>query len=369
MWRCLLACSSAAALMALSACDQSGARAQSASSLSQGARAAESTGTLSGQVFVAAVPGKNLKLGAVEVLAFSEQSIIQHINGCDAESDRKLAPLRQRADEAFKRYADASRAAAPAASNVFVLRSELEQKKASLDEALKRRAATDSGARDLDAQIKAQQSVLAKGERAIAQAEHEAAAMTKAFGGNQKNEATQKALAEAKTLRAAQTEIEQRITALLKERQSLEATQADRAKDVQRQQQSVIDVEEKLSKAATNAAAAAAPVEAASRTLRAVNDEIDSIHVQDCYFANLPVPVARTTTDAEGKFTLRLPLGQRLAIFAELPRRDSSQALRWLVWVRTDPAVAQPVLLNNVNLFGSESADQVISRKALNLVK
>lgn len=63
--------------------------------------------------------------------------------------------------------------------------------------------------------------------------------------------------------------------------------------------------------------------------------------------------IARTKTDADGKFSLSLPMGQRVAILADSSRAvlDNKEAYQWIVWFTPKKGTKNSLVLANDNLI------------------
>ncbi|MBI3879885.1 MAG: hypothetical protein HY301_07440 [Verrucomicrobia bacterium] len=80
------------------------------------------------------------------------------------------------------------------------------------------------------------------------------------------------------------------------------------------------------------------------------------------YFAGLPEPVSTAKTDADGKFSLKLPAKTRFAIAAEAERTTPAgrESYNWLVWVSVDDDKGKSIMLSNDNLFAANSSESVV---------
>lgn len=83
------------------------------------------------------------------------------------------------------------------------------------------------------------------------------------------------------------------------------------------------------------------------------------------HLLSLPTPIATATTNADGKFEIRLPKTGRYALAARASRRvvDKDETYYWLVWVQADGS-PKTLLLSNNNLVGSGSPDSVLDTGA-----
>ena len=80
------------------------------------------------------------------------------------------------------------------------------------------------------------------------------------------------------------------------------------------------------------------------------------------YFLNLPTPIATTKTDADGKFTLQLPAGQRVALAATAGRETPGgmENYYWMVWFTPHDSTENRIMLSNDNLVSSGSPESAI---------
>lgn len=89
--------------------------------------------------------------------------------------------------------------------------------------------------------------------------------------------------------------------------------------------------------------------------------EVEKVVNEEFLYAGLPGGDAVATTDAEGRFTLRLRAGRRYVLAARAKRDvfGSTEQYYWLVWV--SPAGEQPqhVILSNNNLLGQDDQGSV----------
>jgi hypothetical protein len=114
------------------------------------------------------------------------------------------------------------------------------------------------------------------------------------------------------------------------------------------------------STAATHDSAVAnreAALDRATKALMALNAAAGA----ERYFASLPKPVATATTDADGKFIVKLPTRERYAIAARSTRKvgDKDENYFWLIWVQGDGS-PKKIMLSNNNTTDSGSPDSAI---------
>jgi hypothetical protein len=113
-----------------------------------------------------------------------------------------------------------------------------------------------------------------------------------------------------------------------------------------------------------SAALAQAPrrVEAAKRHLSTVRERYSYYGSSEFYFEGLPPGVSVAKTDADGKFTMRLPADQRFALAAKASRQilGTIEQYYWLIWVTCREGETTRVFLSNDNLLTVPSAESVV---------
>lgn len=80
------------------------------------------------------------------------------------------------------------------------------------------------------------------------------------------------------------------------------------------------------------------------------------------FFNNLPVPVATATTNADGKFTVKLPKSGRYVLVAHSTRKvvDASEEYYWMVRADLSSGENKNLTLSNNNYTDSESTDSLL---------
>jgi len=98
-----------------------------------------------------------------------------------------------------------------------------------------------------------------------------------------------------------------------------------------------------------------------------VQNKMTHFITNDFLLVDLPEGIAKATTDADGKFSMKLPNTGKFALAAHSQRRvfDSTEQYYWLVWVSIDAEQAKQVMLTNQNLMGEDSPDSVFITKDL----
>ena len=122
-------------------------------------------------------------------------------------------------------------------------------------------------------------------------------------------------------------------------------------------------------------AASTAEDEAGKRdsTVRQLKSRIETLTLEanaiprsivDIVFANLPVAQETTKSDADGKFSLKIPSGSRVAIAARAERSTGGQKEKyeWLLWVSLKSGEQKKtIMLSNDNLVDEGSSDSVLT--------
>ncbi len=81
------------------------------------------------------------------------------------------------------------------------------------------------------------------------------------------------------------------------------------------------------------------------------------------YISDLPTPMFKTKTDADGKFTLKLKPG-KYALAASSSRvvgEGYPEEYYWLIWIIVDLKQQNKIMLNNDNLFERNSKENLIN--------
>lgn len=89
--------------------------------------------------------------------------------------------------------------------------------------------------------------------------------------------------------------------------------------------------------------------------LKAVKDSLDDIADGSVFVKQLPVPLMTTKTDADGRFTMRLPVG-RTALLATARRElgPITEKYVWIVWIDLIQGEVAKIMLSNDNLFSTQ---------------
>lgn len=88
---------------------------------------------------------------------------------------------------------------------------------------------------------------------------------------------------------------------------------------------------------------------------------------EEALFEGVPEGDIKAVTDADGKFSLKLPNSGKYALIAHSQRRvfDSTEEYYWIVWASLDGQNSKQIMLTNQNVLGEDSEDSVFKTKDL----
>jgi hypothetical protein len=94
---------------------------------------------------------------------------------------------------------------------------------------------------------------------------------------------------------------------------------------------------------------------------------LENLGGEEFLFADLPTSDVKGITDAEGRFSIKLPTRGKFAIAARAQRNvfGSTEHYYWLMWVSMDGEKSKQIMLSNNNQLSKESSDSVIKIKDL----
>jgi len=98
--------------------------------------------------------------------------------------------------------------------------------------------------------------------------------------------------------------------------------------------------------------------------------EASALSVGAFFFNGLPDGKIKTKTDADGKFSLRMKRGQRMALAAQSNRKimGDDEDYYWLIWVSLEGKSNKKIILSNDNLVEENHSESVIHFKKVPLV-
>ena len=75
--------------------------------------------------------------------------------------------------------------------------------------------------------------------------------------------------------------------------------------------------------------------------------------ILDYFLSDLPSPIARSTSDADGRFQMTVPRGESIALVAQATRQvgNSRERYFWLIWTSFGGNTSSEVLMSNNNLL------------------
>lgn len=102
-------------------------------------------------------------------------------------------------------------------------------------------------------------------------------------------------------------------------------------------------------------------IEASEKAMSVLHTLPDA--VADCYFSELPPPLASTQTDLEGKFVLKLPKAGRFVIAAQAKRPAADKEIRyfWIVSVSLEGKDSASILLSSENLLTARNSQSPVN--------
>jgi hypothetical protein len=80
------------------------------------------------------------------------------------------------------------------------------------------------------------------------------------------------------------------------------------------------------------------------------------------FFEGMPSGIARTKTDANGRFTLMIPRKGRYGVVAQASREllDDTEMYYWCIWASLEGETSKRLILNNDNILGAGSPDSAL---------
>lgn len=313
-----------------------------------------------GQVFIATQGGENVRMGAVEILAFDEPTISSHKSQKAAEIARQHDKLQQ---EAAAAEADLQKLEEPYQKAMGAYR-DAQKRYDDQAEVIRRESdkakALEGKMSEATVNIRDYVSRLSDANRIIAGVLKDA----EARAAIAQEEATRQEIysrtnSDPSIIQANNDKrySQEALAGWLSKSNELSTPLADQRRVLADENEKGEKIESELAEKKSAAKSAEISFNDAQSKSDAASKALSDFLPASILFSDLPQPAARTVTDADGKFRLELPSGGRFAIFAHAQRnvRETEDYL-WLVW---SPGNGE-LLLNNANLFGSKSSDQVV---------
>jgi hypothetical protein len=128
----------------------------------------------------------------------------------------------------------------------------------------------------------------------------------------------------------------------------------------------IASYEPKVSQASKIMTDAKSRLEMSKSNLSKITDKLVSYVQASFLFDGLPEGKIKAVTDADGKFSMKLPSG-KYALVASSERRvvNTTEEYYWLIWVDIDGKEPKQIMLTNQNLLGQDSEDGVFKLKEL----
>jgi len=311
-----------------------------------------------GQIFVATQGGENVRLGAVEILVFDEATINTFIKGRREEIVKQLSKLKQGVGPAQVAF---EKIDGPYNKTVGELQ-DVQQRyynQETLIKSLTEKSRDIQRFRQLAARVTDLSNSIAQADGQIEQicknAQEEASRAqdqsTRKIILSQTNQQVRTVLADKRNQQS-------NLDSLLPKYSDLQKSVAEQSAglDAEKRKLETLAAElkekEKAKKDAENSHVDA------EHELKEAKAALSGFDAKNVFFKGWPQPVVRAVSDAEGRFKLELPSGSRFAVCAHAQRTVvQTEEYFWLVW----STGKEDLLLNNANLFGSKSSDQVVS--------
>jgi hypothetical protein len=314
-----------------------------------------------GQVFIATQGGQNVKMGAVEILAFDEQTINSHKNQKAAEIARQREKFQQ---EAASAQAHLEKLEEPYHKTIAAYR-DIQQRYDDQGGVIRRES---DKAKELEGKMREAVANIGDYTSKLSEADQKIAAVLKdaeTRAAIAQEEATRKEIfsrtnSDPSIIQANNDKsyCQQAVSAWLGKSNELSQLVAGQHAVLVTEKEKGEKIGAELIERKNAAKGLEDPYNDAQYKLDTANKALASFLPASILFSDLPQPAARAVSDAEGKFRLNLPSGGRFAIFAHAQRNvGETEDYIWLVW----STESGELLLNNANLFGSKASDQVVS--------
>lgn len=315
-----------------------------------------------GQIFVATQGGENVKLGAIEILVFDEATINAFIKQRQGEIAKQLSKLNQDvgvAQAAFEKI-DASY------NKTVGEFQDVQQRyynQETLIKSLTEKSQDIQRFRVLAARMTDLSNSIAQADGQIEQicksAQEEASRVqdqsTRTIILSQTNQQVRTVLADKHNQQSNLDSLLPKYNELQK-RVAQQSAEFDEAKAKLETIAAELKEKEKAEKDAENSHIDA------EHELRDAKGTLAGFDGKSVLFKELPHAVVRTVSDADGRFRFELPSNGRFAVYAHGQRTVvQTEDYFWLVWSNGK----DDLLLNNANMFGSKSSDQVVSNNFL----
>lgn len=90
--------------------------------------------------------------------------------------------------------------------------------------------------------------------------------------------------------------------------------------------------------------------------------EADARNDTSTFFTDLPNPLQKVTTDADGKFSVSVPKTDRFVVVASASRQvgDNTERYRWVIRFALEGADSKGLMLTNKNVVGSFASENAL---------
>jgi hypothetical protein len=310
-----------------------------------------------GQIFIATQGGQNVKLGAVEILAFDETAISAFVKQRQAEIAQKKDKLKQDVGTA---QTELQKIEEP--YNKVVQESHDAQGRYYDQDAVVRREtrkAEELGKRysEIAARVNQLSNYIAQADQRAVSVRTNAEAQHKNDDEPTRKLFQKKADQDVRMILADKQNQQANLDELLPKFNELNRVTTGQAASLQAEKQKLQSIEAELQEKQKAEKDAENLQVDASRRLDDAKQALASFDVTGILFKDLPPSAERAVSDADGRFRLELPSSGRFAVYAHAQRTVvQTENYFWLVWATEK----SDLLLNNANMYGSESVDQVV---------
>lgn len=304
----------------------------------------EGESSVEGQIFVVAPGGDNVPLGLVEVFFFEEGTITGFLAQRGREIEEKRQAIQTRLDLKEGELRDTVQARQGMREELQLLESDFIERRANLIEELDRMV--ESKTREIEGNkdfAEDMDVIPPPPEGAPSRAEFEAY-----------EERRRKWLSMNREERMAWRAV------LLQQNVDLQASIDERLQEGEEQMDRWDDTLAQIEIILENYDDAVLELEADIANLK---HELGLFPTVEDYFEDLPVPLKKTRTDANGEFSVSLPSNRKTGLIATIRRevRERDEDHAWFLWVETAQGPHERMLLSNHNSLTEISGGEPLS--------
>jgi hypothetical protein len=316
-----------------------------------------------GQIFIATQGGQNVKLGAVEILAFDEVTINSFVKQRQAEIAQQQATLQQEADAAQRELQGAEDPYERATTEYRDVDGRYNNQVDVVNLDVEKAQKLNSSEKYTSNEIARCYIEIAKADRRVTDAQNarKNAEIDPTFASTE----TAREIEFSETIsnfEGYKSQYQADLNALLAKDADLKHLITKQQAALDAENQTLANIEAERTEKMDSANSAETPYRAAQYRLNTANQALAEFIPVQILLNNLPQPALRTVSDADGKFRLESPPSGHFAVFACAQRTiGETENYYWLVWSdgKSD------LLLNNANVFGTASPDQVVQSNAV----